>query len=71
MHSRDICFQFYFNMKDCCVFSLESPYLSDSNEYTQHTLINMKKTITRNYPKYNYVCSYKIVLVRDTRTSLK
>ena len=23
----------------CCVYSLESPYRGDSNEYTQHTII--------------------------------
>ena len=45
-----------FNMKVCCVFSLESPYRGDSNEYTQHTIINMKKCL--NCPKYDYVCSY-------------
>ena len=26
---------------------------------------------TPNYPKYNYVCSYGICFVKDTRTSLK
>ena len=34
------------------MFSLESPR-GDSNEYTQHTLINIKKKITRTCPKYN------------------
>ena len=29
-------------MKVCCVFSLESPYRGDSNEYIQHTIINIK-----------------------------
>ena len=28
------------------MFSLESPYRGDSNEYTQHTIINIKKKIT-------------------------
>ena len=27
----------------CCVFSLESPHRSNSNEYTQHTIISIKK----------------------------
>ena len=27
----------FYNMKVCCVFSLESPHLGDSNEYTQET----------------------------------
>ena len=38
-------------MKVCCVFSLESPHLGDSNEYTQYTIFNIKKKITLNYPK--------------------
>ena len=40
----------FFNMKVCCVFSLESPHRGDSNEYTQHTIINIKRKITLNYP---------------------
>ena len=47
-------------MKICFVFSLESPHQGDFNEYTQHTIITIKKKITLNYPKYNYVCSYGI-----------
>ena len=47
-------------MKGCCVFSLESPHRGDSNEYTKHAIVNMKKKITLNYPKYNNVCSYGI-----------
>ena len=31
-----------------------------SLEYTQHAIINIKKKITQNYPKYNNVCSYGI-----------
>ena len=50
----------FFNMKVCCVFSLESPHRGDSNEYTQHTIIYIKKKITLNYPKCNNVCSYGI-----------
>ena len=42
------------------MFSLESPHRGDSNEYTQHAIINIKKKITLNYPKYNSVCSYGI-----------
>ena len=33
----------FFNMKVCCVFSLESPHGGDSNEYTQYTIFNIKK----------------------------
>ena len=38
------------------MFQLESPRRGDSNEYTQHTIINIKKKVTLNYPKYNNVC---------------
>ena len=31
-------FLFYHEIV-CCVYSLESPYRDDSNEYTQHTII--------------------------------
>ena len=68
-------FSIFFNMNVCCVFSFESPNQCDSNDYTQHTIINIK--ITRNYPKYNNVCSYEIFLlgtqerVRNRRGKLK
>ena len=58
-HNRDI-LSIFFNMKVCCVFSLEPPYRGDSNEYTQHTIVNIKKKITLNYPKYDNVCSYEM-----------
>ena len=44
-------FSILFNLKVCCVFSLESPHQGDSNEYTQYTIFNIKKKITQNYPK--------------------
>ena len=44
-------FSILFNMKVCCVFSLESPHRSDSNEYTQYTIFNIKKKIPLNHPK--------------------
>ena len=44
-------FLIFFNMKACCVFSLESPHRGDSNEYTQYTIFNMNKKNTLNYPK--------------------
>ena len=37
-----IFFSIYFSMKVCCVFSFELPHRGDSNEYTQHTFINIK-----------------------------
>ena len=44
-------FSILFNMKVCCVFSLESPHQGDSNEYTQYTIFSIKKKNTQNYPK--------------------
>ena len=38
-------------MKVYCVFSLESPHLGNSYEFTLHTIINIKKKITVNYSK--------------------
>ena len=35
------------------MLSLGSPHRGDSSEYTQHSIINIKKEITLNYPKYN------------------
>ena len=36
-------FLIFFNMKVYCMFSLEPPHRGDSNEYTQHTIINIKE----------------------------
>ena len=33
------------------MLSLESPHRFDSNEHTQHTIFDIKKKITLNYPK--------------------
>ena len=44
-------FSIFFNMKVCCLFSLESPHRGDSNEHTQYTIFNIKRKITLNYPK--------------------
>ena len=65
-----IFFRIFFHMKVCCVFSLESPHRGDSNEYTKHTIFNIKKKITLNFPKYNNVYSYGI-FPRDSRKSSK
>ena len=43
-------FSISFNIKVCCVFSLESPHRGDSNENTKHTIFNRKNPL--NYPKY-------------------
>ena len=39
-------FSIFFNMKVCCVFSLESPHRGNSNEYTQYAIFNMNKKNT-------------------------
>ena len=56
-------FSILFNMKVCCVFSLESPHQGDSNEYTQYTIFNIKKKITLNYPNSAAIgfCSKAVV----------
>ena len=48
-------FLIFFNMKVFCVFSLESPYRGDSNEYKQYTIFNMNK---KEHPKLSKICSY-------------
>ena len=48
--NKDI-FSIFFCMTVCCVFSLKSPHRGDSNEYTQHTIINIKKKFSLKYPK--------------------
>ena len=49
-HNRGI-FSIFFNIKVCCVFSLESPQRGDSNEDTLYITFNIKKKITLYYPK--------------------
>ena len=44
-------FSIFFNIKVCCVFSLESPRRGDSYEYTQYTISNINKQSTVIYPK--------------------
>ena len=63
-------FSIFFSMTVCYVFSFKSPHRDDSNEYTQHTIINETQKIIQDSLLYNNVCSYGIVFLR-TRTSLK
>ena len=42
-----------------CVL-IRMPHPGNSNKYTSHAIINIKKKIRLNYPKYNNVCSYGI-----------
>ena len=65
-HNRDICSIFY-NVKVCCVFSLELPHRGNSNEYKQYTVFNLKKKFALKYPK-----SVALGFIpRDSRTSSK
>ena len=38
-----IFFFIFFNMKVCCVFSLELPHRGDSDKKTQNTIFNLQK----------------------------
>ena len=60
-------FSVFYNMKVCCVFSLELPHRGDSNEYTQCTIFNMNKKTTLNYPK----SAARGFFPRDSRASSK
>ena len=60
-------FSIFFNIKVCCVFSLESPHRSDSNKYTQYTIFNIKKKMSLNYPKSAAMGFF----LWDSRTSSK
>ena len=67
-------FSSFSNMKLCCVLLLESAHRVDSNEYTQHTSINMKKKkkkISRNYLKYYNVCSYGIFFCKGLKNEFE
>ena len=66
MHNRDI-FSIFFNMIVCCLFSLESPHLGDSNVYTQYTIFNIKNKIILYYSKSAAMGFFS----RDSRTSSK
>ena len=52
MHNRDI-FLIFFNMKVCCMFSLESPHGGIHIIMNTYNIpfLNTKKKITLNYPK--------------------
>ena len=60
-------FSILFNMKVCCVFSLESPHRDDSNEYTQYTIFSIK----RKSPLIITNLQLWVFVPRDLRTSSK
>ena len=49
MQNRDV-FSIFFKMEVCCVFLLESPHGSDSNEYTQYMYIIFNYETKRKTP---------------------
>ena len=52
------------------MFSLELPHQGNSDKYTKHTVFNIEKKITLNYPKYVTSAAMGF-FPRDSRTSLK
>ena len=63
-HNRDRS-SIFFNMKVCSVFSLVLPHRGNSNDYTQHTISNIKK---ENHPKSSQSAASGF-FPRDSRTS--
>ena len=64
--NRDI-FLIFFNMKVFCKVLLELPHRSDSTEYTQYTIFNIKKKMILNFPKFTAMGFFP----RDSKTSSK
>ena len=63
-------FSIVFKMKVCCVFPLESPHRGDSKEYTQRTLINIKRK-SPEISQNTIMTTAMIFFVRDSITSSK
>ena len=65
-HNRDS-FLIFFNIKVCCVFSLELPHQGNSYEYTQYTIFNMKG----KSPQIILNLQLQVFFPRDSRTCSK
>ena len=52
------------------MFSLESPHLGDSNEYTRYTIFNMNKKDIINYPKSAAMGFFSIGLKNEFETAV-
>ena len=61
-------FSIFFNLKICCVVSLESPHQGNSEEYTQSTIFNIKKK--ENHTELSQICSYGIFSKRVNEPSV-
>ena len=68
-HNWDI-FSVFFNMKVCCVFSLELHHRGDSNEQTQYTIFNIKKKITLIYPNSAELYGFSKELKNECETAV-
>ena len=66
---KEISFRFSFTSK-YVVCSLESPHRGDSNEYTQRTIINIKRKSLRFIPNTIMSAAMRF-FVRDSRTISK
>ena len=56
----------FFNIKVCCVFSLESPHRGESNGYTQYTIFNINKSTASGakYARSSVIFPHRMAFVR-------
>ena len=52
------------------MFSLELPRRDDSNQYTQHTSIHIRKKITQNYLKFAFMGCFSKGLKNEFETAM-
>ena len=57
-------------MKVCCLFSLESSYRGNSNEYTSYTIFSIRQKIVLNYPKSAAMGFFSKRLMNEFETSV-
>ena len=69
-HNTDI-FSSFSSLKVCCVFTLESLHRGDSNEYTQRTIMNIKRKSFEIMPNTIMSAASGFIFVMDSRTSSK
>ena len=62
-------FLIFLNMKVCCLLTLESPHLGDSNEYKQHTIISIKNVML-NYPRFAVMGFFSEGLQNECNTAV-
>ena len=64
-------FSIFFNMKVCCMFSLESPHRGVPNKYTKHTIFNKNKKKTPQIIPNIIISAAMGFFPGDSRMSLK